>query len=86
MYTRSGCHLCEEAWDELLRWQRRHGFALEAKDIDPSPELVKRFGECVPVIEVDGTVRMRGRFNGVLFRRLLDAPPKATDAGVRPPP
>jgi hypothetical protein len=74
LYTRTGCHLCETAWSELERQQRRHGFVLSARDIDGEPELVRRFGTCVPVIEVNGKVRQRGGFSEVLFRRLIDAP------------
>jgi glutaredoxin len=73
VYTRQGCHLCEDAWRDLSRMQNRHSFTLSAKDIDGDPELVAKFGACVPVIEVNGKVRMRGRFNAVLFQRLLDA-------------
>ena len=44
MYTRSGCHLCESAWIELVEAQKRHGFALSAVDVDDDPELGARFG------------------------------------------
>jgi glutaredoxin-like protein DUF836 len=74
LYTRAGCHLCEVAWIELKRQEGRHGFVLSARDIDTEPELVTKFGTCVPVIEVNGKVRQRGRFSAVLFRRLIDAP------------
>jgi glutaredoxin len=73
MYTRQGCHLCEDAWRELLLIQKKHSFALSAKDVDGDPELIAKFDTCVPVVEVNGKVRMRGRFNVVLFQRLLDA-------------
>ena len=73
LYTRNGCHLCDDAWTLLTRQQRRHGFVLKSRDIDEEPELVRRFGTCVPVIEVNGKVRQRGRFSEVLFRRLIDA-------------
>ena len=73
LYTRRGCHLCEDAWQLLGREQRRHGFALRAVDIDTSAELAARYGECVPVVEVGGKVRFRGGVNGVLLRRLCRA-------------
>jgi glutaredoxin len=71
MYTRQGCHLCAEAWRVLQEEQRRHGFALQAVDVDAEPELVARYGECVPVVTVDGQVRFRGGLNRVLLARLL---------------
>src|SRR6266498_517839 len=73
LYTRAGCHLCEDAWEMLQAEQRRHRFALSALDIDGDPELVKAHGECVPVVVVNGQVRFRGRINEVLWRRLLRA-------------
>lgn len=71
LYTRSGCHLCDDAL-ELLR---QHGLQPVLVDIDADPELRDRFHTCVPVVEIDGQVRFRGRVNGVLLRRLLDARP-----------
>ncbi len=72
VYTRTGCHLCADAWAELSRLQATYEFALSAKDVDADPALVAQFDHCVPVVEVNGKVRMRGRFNGVLFQRILD--------------
>jgi len=74
MFTRRGCHLCADAWALLERAQRTHGFALEAKDVDAAPEWVAAYGECVPVVLVNGKVRFRGKVNEVLLQRLLDAP------------
>lgn len=73
LYTRHGCCLCDDAWAALRSFQSRHGFELTSKDIDADPDLRNQFDVCVPVVEVDGQVRMRGRFNPVLFQRLLDA-------------
>jgi hypothetical protein len=77
VYTRDACHLCETAWQVLCEYQRQHGFALEAADVDGSPELVSKYGNCVPVVTVNGAVRFRGAVNPVLLQRLLDAPPGA---------
>ena len=73
LYTRRGCHLCETAWQRLQRARRRHGFALEAVDIDRDAELVALYGLQVPVVTVNGKVRFRGQVNGVLLERLLRA-------------
>jgi glutaredoxin len=72
-YTRSGCHLCDVAWERLQARQRRYGFQLEAVNIDGRPELEACFGESVPVVTVNGRVRFRGTVNEVLFLRLLRA-------------
>lgn len=71
LYTRHGCHLCEEAHAFLRAEQARLGIRLDVIDIDADAALVARFGECVPVIAIAGRVRFRGRINPVLWRRLM---------------
>jgi len=75
MYTRQGCHLCETAWQVLEQSRRQHGFTLEAIDVDTSAELVGAYGNCVPVVTVNGKLRFRGAVNPVLLQRILDARP-----------
>jgi glutaredoxin len=67
LYTRQGCHLCDDA-HELLR---RFGLTPELVDIDADPQLQAQFDTCVPVVAIDGKVRFRGRINEVLLRRIL---------------
>jgi glutaredoxin len=67
LYTRPGCHLCEEA-EALLR---KHGLEPQLVDIDADPQLRERYTTCVPVVVIDGKERFRGRVNEVLLRRLL---------------
>ncbi|MCC7474402.1 MAG: glutaredoxin family protein [Pirellulales bacterium] len=69
LYTRLGCHLCEQA-EKLLH---EHGLLYEKIDVDADETLRERFGECVPVVEIAGQVRFRGRVDGVLLQRLLRA-------------
>lgn len=73
VYTRRGCHLCDEAVDLL----RTYGLQPELVDVDADPELRAKYNECVPVVVIDGKPRFRGRVNRVLLERLLGAhPPK----------
>jgi len=67
LYTRHGCHLCDEARDVLTR----HGLVPEECDIDLDPGLIARFGTCVPAVMIDGQLRFRGKINETLLRRLL---------------
>jgi glutaredoxin len=71
LYTRQGCHLCEDAHALLGRLRRRYGFTLTAVDVDADPALVAEHGEHVPVVAIDGRVRFRGVVNPVLLRRLF---------------
>jgi len=73
MYTRKGCHLCEDAWQTLEEARRAYGFGLEAVDVDSSADLVARYGDWVPVVTVNGKVRFRGGVSRPLLMRILDA-------------
>ncbi len=70
LYTRQGCHLCDQAHAELLRF----GLTPDIIDIDEDPELTKRYTDCVPVVWIGGRERFRGRVNPILLQRLLHSP------------
>lgn len=67
LYTRSGCHLCDEAHEALAA----QGLVPEVIDVDGDPALRERFNECVPIVEIDGKIRFRGHVDAVLLRRLV---------------
>jgi glutaredoxin len=67
LYTRQGCHLCDVAKEILIQ----HGLLPVEVDIDADDALRERFTQCVPVVEIDGRIRFRGRVDEVLLRRLL---------------
>jgi glutaredoxin len=67
LYTRTGCHLCDDAHALL----RRYGLQPELIDIDADPALRERFNYCVPVVVIDGKERFRGHVNEVLLKRIL---------------
>ena len=69
LYTRTGCHLCDDALDIL----RRHGLEPELVDIDQDADKLSQFNECVPVVEIGGKVHFRGRVNEILLRRIIKA-------------
>jgi glutaredoxin len=73
LYTRHGCHLCEEAARLLQEARRRYGFGYEVVDVDGNPELTALYGGFVPVVTVDGKLRFKGGVNGAMLERLLRA-------------
>ncbi|MBI1900840.1 MAG: glutaredoxin family protein [Planctomycetia bacterium] len=76
LYTRQGCHLCDDAGEIL----QRYGLEPTLVDIDRDPELKQRYDCCVPVVVIDGQERFRGRVDEVLLRRLLRAGTRGNDA------
>lgn len=75
LYSRAGCHLCEEAKEELARLRRRAAFALREVDIDADPELRRRYNEQVPVIFIHGRKAFKYRIEpGEFLERLRRGP------------
>ena len=54
LYSRPGCHLCDDARDVIARVCADLGEEYDEVSIDGDPELTERFGEEVPVSFVDG--------------------------------
>lgn len=54
LYSRPGCHLCDDARAELERLRADEPFTLEEVDIEGDPDLHRRYLERIPVITVDG--------------------------------
>jgi glutaredoxin len=57
LYGRPDCHLCDEARDGLQRLLADGlSFELEEVDIESDDDLLRRFLERIPVIELDGEI------------------------------
>jgi glutaredoxin len=71
IFTRPGCHLCDKAESLLRSLDREFSIRLQLVNIDENPELVSRYGEKVPVVQIDGKESQFGCINPVLLRRAL---------------
>ena len=58
LYTRHGCHLCEQAEDMLALL----GVAVVLVDVDRDAEALARYDVRVPVLEIDGVAVLEGGF------------------------
>ena len=57
VYSRPGCHLCEEAIAALVGLHEEgYRFALHEVDIESEELLLRRHLERIPVVEIGGTV------------------------------
>jgi glutaredoxin len=54
LYGKAGCHLCEEAKAEIEAVRAEHDFDLTEVDVSLDPVLHRRYGERIPVVEVNG--------------------------------
>ena len=60
-YTKPDCPLCEKALAVVERVKKRINFQLEIRDITQEILLFEKYCFDIPVIELDGIVRFRGR-------------------------
>jgi glutaredoxin len=57
VYSRPGCHLCEEAIAALIvLHEEGYSFELHEVDIESEELLLRRLLEKIPVVEIDGEV------------------------------
>jgi glutaredoxin len=55
VYSRPGCHLCEEALEQIVALHEEgYRFELHEVDIESHELLLRRHLERIPVVEVDG--------------------------------
>ena len=54
LYSRPGCHLCEDAREVIARVCAELGETFEEIGIDGDADLQERYGEEIPVTLVDG--------------------------------
>ncbi len=54
LYGKPGCHLCDDARVLVEAVRADVGFELYEVDITLDPVLANRFGERIPVVEIDG--------------------------------
>jgi glutaredoxin len=55
VYSRPGCHLCEEAIDAIVSlYEEGYRFELHEIDIESDELLLRRHLERIPVVEIDG--------------------------------
>jgi len=54
VYSRHGCHLCENAVNTLEGMREELAFTIDVIYIDGNPELEKLYGNEVPVIHING--------------------------------
>jgi glutaredoxin len=71
LYSRSGCHLCEQAKKILLELKSDYRFTLEEVDIEKSEELTELYGLSIPVVLVNGQEAAYGKVTKTDVSRYL---------------
>jgi glutaredoxin len=71
IYSRPGCHLCDEMKTVINRVAESIPLQLEEIDISASHELEERYGLEIPVLMVDGKKAAKYRIGEEELRRVL---------------
>jgi glutaredoxin len=73
VYSRAGCHLCEEAIAALVALHGEgYRFNLHEVDIESDELLLRRHLERIPVVEIDGIVASELVLDEAAVRARLD--------------
>ena len=68
VYSRPGCHLCEEARATIEGAGREGEFTLEEVNIESDPELFARYQYDIPVISINGVETFMHRVDPAEFK------------------
>jgi hypothetical protein len=71
LYGKPGCHLCEDARAAITEVQPEFAFVLTEVDVSTDPVLHRRYGERIPVLDVDGDEALELGFDAAALRNLL---------------
>ena len=71
LYTRPGCHLCEDARGAIESAGCADSFTLTEVNIETGPVLLDLYKNDIPVITIDGAQAFKHRVTAEKFREKL---------------
>jgi len=71
VYSRPGCHLCDEAKAAIEKSNCADRYTLEEVNIESDNELLRKYQYDIPVITIDGEEAFRHRVDSDEFKMRL---------------
>ena len=71
VYSRPGCHLCDEAKAVMQNAGCSDRFTLEEINIESDEELLRKYKYDIPIVTIDGLEAFRHRVNVDEFRKSI---------------
>lgn len=71
LYTKPGCHLCDEMKREIQRAGCAELYDLAEVNIETDSDLLARYGYEIPVLLIDGVEAFRHRLRAADFKARL---------------
>jgi glutaredoxin len=81
LYSRPGCHLCEDAKAVLDLVRTRHPFVFEERNIDQDDALLRTYLERIPVVTIDGVEAFELFVDRAAFERELGSASASAPSG-----
>ncbi len=72
LYTRPGCHLCDEMKAQIERARVARTWTLTEVDIDGDDALREAYDRSIPVLVISGRVAFKGRLTTAEFERKFE--------------
>lgn len=72
-YTRTGCHLCDEAATELGKLGEQFPIDVRSVDIDDDSAMRERYNDIVPAIDVGGALVSSAPLDWAAIRGAIQA-------------
>ena len=71
IYSRPGCHLCDEAKQIITAAGCAEDYTLAEIDIESDQDLLRRYKNDIPVITINGVEMFRHRLTAEQFRSAI---------------
>ena len=71
IYSRPGCHLCDDAKAAIEPFAGRYSIDLIVTDVDSDDALRQAYGSEIPVVMINGKEAFRHRVNRPVLERKL---------------
>ena len=71
IYSRPGCHLCDEAKQIIAAAGRADEYTLDEINIESDPDLINRYQHDIPVITINGIETFRHRLTVEQFKSAI---------------
>jgi len=71
IYSRPGCHLCDEAKAVIEPFSIRYSLQIKVTDVDSHAALREAYGFDIPVVMINGQEAFRHRVDSSILERKL---------------
>jgi glutaredoxin len=71
VYSRPGCHLCDEAKEVIDRVRVRHTFEVKMINIELDPALEAAYGSEIPIVLINGNKAFKYRVDEAELERKI---------------